>query len=96
MNATLLTFFTALGLLSLKFRGLVTTPAEWLEAQIDGYSSYIQRIESIVHEFMADRDVAQYCEDVFTHCATIFGHQLGYILDEAHLAARYARHMVHQ
>ncbi len=86
-------FPPALALLALYARGKVQTPADWLEAQIDGYTNYISRLERLV-EVVPRSQIETCAREIYKDCAKIFGYQLGFVLDEAHLLSTYANQVV--
>jgi hypothetical protein len=78
----------------LKYKGIVNTPADWLIAQIGGYSGYITSIYTIIEQVVPANKVTNLFEKIYTDLTKVESSQFGYILDEAQVLIDFASDVV--
>ena len=78
----------------LKYKGIINTPADWLIAQIDGYSGYITSIYTIIEQLVPANQVTNLLEKIYTDLTKVESNQFGYILDEAQVLIDFASDVV--
>lgn len=71
-----------LALVSLFLHHIVKSPEDWIEAQIDGYRSYIIEIRRLLSNLYISRAE---CQEFLEFANNLIGHQIGWITDESHL-----------
>ncbi len=73
-----------MGLFIMLLKGIVTTPYNWLVAQLDGFAGFLQDLEIEIAKEDIDHAVL---DIILDGVSTYLKAPLGYILDEAHLLA---------